>query len=1148
MEVTHVPPYNAEAIPIQFLDGEPFMFVAAQDGVNISGDGYIAENDGTGNTTNPDQFGYNRLQKLFDKANAHGLTGAPYKLDFPTITERRKWATELNRMRSALFTKARASTGGGADAFSDWALVSDQMPITVNPFPNQHLTVAGTGKLRTYSDVDYVCKSSGTAQVRTQMLVECVESSNPGTPQPVAFKVFSIGCHAGQKITDTATKSVFTFRQLFNINVGPVVDLTYTLTGRTDLFQIQSVTRGNVINAGLSFRFRDDTITVTSLVANITALEQITLGISIGGPLGGFSQVTTQSRSLSFYVGNDVSEAQAGSQDGGALVRATDPTGAQFVRMHCDTEKLKLFNTDSSDIVTLALAGGYLRRGIVSTVIAGDTGGLWLARSAPVANYDYESIAGRSEIWKWARHNSFYYGEYLWSNAIRYPTECKTRQIRAPHAIEHSRYIASGRTPTWPQFQDIVVTVPATPEPAATFNLPALRINDTDYNGTTINCQYYKVPLPMLTREMESRVVWFHDNGVPRITDGGTPVQSAPLHLTTEAPVDPFTPPNPGYPSKQDVPGYFGSYNGRYDYAANGTSAQDYFPQARLTNASGSVFWWKDLIESDPRNIEFQPQGMRWRHWFIGPDGAGYALFLLLDSRDVVVSHLPDGTPVYSPIDYWPTNTISHGDYKAAYGRIGNSADGNNSFLGNWAEFNPPIHYFNTGFPATPVPAWTIGRTSGPKFVAGQTLKLTLPLKLARSQLTDYHPWEFTFQDITHVHDFGPLAGYSKADRRSILYDFSIWKSAHKVQVLALDGGVGKLNYWPAIDLRLYTVHQSDVSQFGLVVNPENYPSDFRLRDFTRADEIPFDDFTVADDGTVKLLNRDHAPGEFGCLLAYYQTRKHNDISITVRVGNVKESNQTGDFQEFDRYTFTGQRKTNPYVSVVDSVVTRQKPWIISKLWPICFKNVEGDVACSIATTARTFMVGAESIDGLVATATVQEDSTLRYRATWRGKQRREYLIEKTLRGWGYYTVSGSAATGPGLYGETNGWTFRWFKLDGTELTPVIVGNTLTLTIGGLEIGSQIIIEQLDETLSQEMPCLRGATVIPPQLSVIDYEAIERRMISIEQISCVQNFKVKITGRELYTNPAIGPNISGTAFKYHYNETKRMLDAWIDSH
>lgn len=1016
MEITHVAPYNAETIPLQFDDGQPTLIsVGGQDGFNNDINSTVAASDQTGI---PPWF-----NALFAKANQNGIAGSPYELPPAVGNTHFYHGRELNRLRKNLWN----SIGYGQNPASNiphyrqWALISDQfqIPATGDNLPLVVKALNFWG--RRYTDVD-LCFVEQTPAVRvfgkqriTKTETKTVQSASQ---LPAWTPIGSIGRN-GDRFTSSAGLLIkFTFR--LRIPVTP----SYTAVGRTDLFEFHSqgpFGQDWVVN----YRAKPG-VNLSAEEAISLTLENISPTLSLGG---------------NATLNMEIERTSEGYSDGGGTVaRVFNPADGNWTRKPVFLD-FKLWNgtkfnyldgpENFTDQKITAEADG----------ITSSSKAYWMARSVPRAFHNYKSVGGLSEQWLWSRRFNGYAPETI-TNATQFPVVAPWRSIRAPRIVENAAYF-DGRTDAWPEFETLTLTIPNAPEGPADFALPSLRLGNFDYGPVTTNCYYYRIPLGISTREMDQRIAWFRDAfGSPSNVDGtggGIPVDPGQkLAHETETPSEPF--PTRTY-YKSDVPGYERGRSVRDDYAGQGITQGDaLFLGARLTNEDGKRFWYQDLFAEVPYDLERKQH--RFRHWFIRDDGSGgHELILLLDRREIVIDAL--GNKAWTT--YWPEVQVNHSDYKRAWGGI-LGQNGDTLWMGNLVEFHPPFRFFNTLIENSPIQSWTIGRKSGAAWTPGSTLKLHVPKKFSRTEIVDYTPWPREFVEISTTNpDVGFLAGYSGA-HLSVLHDFTIWRSSHRKQVLT--NSKRQLAYWPVLDLRFHEC-QNDTLLPGSTSR------------FYPVREISPDNFSISDSGLVDLSKITLPEGGF--VMATYNTRAGMSDEVTVEVGNVK---QGGDWQGFEYYTFSGHRKTLPYVEVSESTATVQKPFGVWSVWPCCYRRHPLDVSPTVTNTA----------DGshIKVVVSVQSDALLTYTAT-------------------YETSAGVAYGAPVTF---------------------------------------------------ELHCPRGETEVP---SILSPSLSEYRLKTFTLVSCKQDFAVRITGRELDSNPSVGWQISGTPFLFHYRETKRLLDAVIDN-
>jgi hypothetical protein len=1012
--------------------------------------------------------------QLASRANPD-LPGSPYFFTYNHgQTPAGNYLTELNRMRAALFAKAEIRDSfNRLVGYQPWALVSDPYLWSPNTFDPLFITGGGTSSADfnqtnrdfavtqwngttaapwslIFKDATYICQPNTT--LRTVMRIYRLASVRSGhvvPPAPLRIRITEhdgslagIGVHTIQGFTDRILPG------------GGIAPMVAQLT-----FQIPESTTTNTISPSLSGR--TDLLRVG--LYSRTNARTVIVPICLQGPIAGRSRTITNDEELSFVVTlnvpgesvtdyefffriNTVHTATAGP------AAVISPETSEWVRMQAKEFLITENGALSNDLSTQS----HLRRLSYAIVDSGDRAGIWKARTLPIGILGYESIAGNSELWRWQTAQNF--RSYNTKNSISLAADATPfstaipklyqsvrQQCRAPSIKwcnqwwEDTARVAAD----WPDYQTIEVTIPDTLESAATFTLPGIRLNsnggESVMAGST-NCQYYKIPLDV-PPELETIVRWFDNpngqSGTPRATKD---------YSTVAMPTDPF--PDRTYQTVDHDP----SGTERQAYEAAGTTAgPHYVHDARITNITGTVFWYQDLVAEEPLEIRFAERIKRYRHWFISIEGGKLVLYLLIDNKEVQIGVDGGGAPVYVSRGYFPVEKITKAKYRAAFGWLSGMP------INNWAEFNPPFRFFHTT-PTSPIAEWTVGRTSGGAWTAGATLKVHIPKRVPRQDLTVFCPRSEKGLEA------GTVRAGSVSIRNTQLHELSAVVQPHKRQVLTLQNNSATLAYYPAVDLRLYLATRAEMlpgidhgqTEYtkGRVINPSNYEvSDAGVITFNRTEDLGTETWPI--------------------IIAEYQHRRPTVTPIVFRIGNETSS---GVFTPYKTVTiaggindaYQGQFAGPMFLDQTEPNVTYEEAkWIFKSTWGLAYQRVLSEVSHGVATTAQVFE---STINGILARVTVPEDATIVFTGTW---------------------IAADATT------QTSNHTLNVYK---------------------------------------------GTTLIQPWIT---YAGTRRYLSAIAVTSCVQNWKLKLSGRELFSDPTPQAEITGTPFRMHYNETLRLLLAWI---
>jgi hypothetical protein len=986
--------------------------------------------------------------------HAAGVPGAPFNFaidtgDNPAAT---LW-TELNRLRAALFAEATEANKLG---WKEWALVSDPClfspsdPITNTDYPARALNAFEiqrnfegqnpTGShLKQFREVAYIVRESIPTTVRAYLKLTAEETTNNAA---LTFNRYTITGETGHGLlrartaprrpagllwsatNDDCDIAFHFFRQTAD-GTTPV----FTLTGvHSALFTISRVVRFVIVQPQRIWHGFDVYVRANNEVTNLAF--PIDLDIDCASSLS----FTTKSRALNLHFGEEQSSA-----NGLQVAVISSETSAWRVTGPMNTDGLGYTKTAGTN----TYPGNQHRGSIWAELWSGDSGGVWRARTAPIGIPQTESIIGRHQLWR-ERYNAQRTnhvtgtGSSAYTDAIQWPS--KRAQVRAPSLYAQEKWWTdSARDSNWPGWKRFEVTIPAALETASAFALPALRLSEggqiVERFDANTTCEYYKIPLAA-SPELERIVRWFDgadgQSGSPLAAKDYTsrPMAADLFPLTSII--------DPDEDERSNVAAL------GHDAAAHGTYASAHYHDARLTTADGSRFWWMDIVGAHPSDI--LGTVTRWRHWFVGPDGDGVALYLLVDKRSVAIGIDSFGNPITVQSSYFPEQNISRAQYRAQYGQLADEP------VRNWTEFNAPFKILASD-PATPVHLWTVGRKSA-QWTPGQTLVLHLPQRVSRNELIDFQARPLIAVEGGRQSGFHPT-------RWSQLHDLCVVRQPHKRQVLALRNNSARLAYWPALDLRLYTVARTE--RFAGDSVPE--------QEHLRAREINPADYRVSSNGTITF--RDTAPlagEEWPVIVAAYQKRNVPPTALEVELGN---ADANGVFTEYKTATIgpdgnwgglIGQFAGRVFETAEESQTLTDAKWIFHEIWALAFRKKRAAVGNTVRTEANAF----GGVTGILAFITPTEDALLRYSATWESESGATVTTEHIQR---IYPVESLIAP--------------WLMYNGTRYW------------------------------------MTGFTVV----------------------TCEQEFDVRVSGRELCSNPVPQAKIIGTPLRFHFNETKRLLEA-----
>lgn len=992
------------------------------------------------------QWSTPRFAQLAQSATAAGVPGGPWSFD-PNAGTPEFWKT-LCRIRDAMAPKIYENQGALIGR-KEWAHVSDPYLFTgytgtLNSV--RILEVRGSYGTtlnfsasvspidgRVYSDIEWIGKVDAVNPVQLQAQTFIAASESGSTLTPFQINVERPGNASAQLSTVPNSTEVCSVA----VSLVPVSDNTrvpaYTVSGRTDLFEVsRTVYSNNYPNsAGLTVYFR------LRAGAVIGLNESIHLDVTVTN----FQYANSKGRNFTFLH-------KATATDHAGAARVISPVSSDWGRYRAPITRVYKNGSEWRPFTPNAA----VRLIDLVQVVGGSLDGMWRARTFPPYRIGMDAIQGAAERVRRTRYQraiQFTPGTYnnltrpnttdaTTSSALTTVPLCfnaNTQQVRAPMLQGLEGFYADANRPyPWAETETMELTIPAAITGTLSFTLPAIRLPANSYTSPeigaeTVSCQYYKIPLPV-TRETEKVKEWLDRFGVPL---------AAANHTSQNMPTDPLSPLTPELTN-----------NGLY-----------YFHDARLTSEDGQTFWYQDVVTTIPTDIE--QKAWRIRYWFIGLDGNTPTLYLLLQRRTVKTSPLPAPNGTTAQVLYFPQAPVTPAMYKAAW-----------HSSGNWADFNAPFRIFTIS--DSPIPLWTVGKTSGGQWTPGAKLKLHLPKAVSRGDVVEFQgrpmPCVDYHGDETDFSAYIGGTGQFDIERRTQLFDLSITRQPHKTQFICVRNGGGQLAHWPVTDLRFFTTTQSDAPG-AETFYPETLPADFRKMEYEQGDEICPADYTVSDTGAVTFKRA----SEFDVILAVYQTRAVSaSPEIAIALGNHAQG--SGTMTEYKRVTIPAgsHELLNPFMGTnTDGDQVIENRWIFHRYWPLCYQRIEGAVTAALTTAALTTGIS----DGILATATVEQDCTLRCQITAK---------------------------------DTS-------------------GNEIEFTT--------------------DIKATKGANILPPKFTVTEPGIgadVTVWMTAIEIISVRQRFDVKLTGREIFSDPSIPSTnfapIVGTPTRIHFNETKRLLEAY----
>lgn len=1064
------------------------------------------------------------LDTLASLANANGLTGAPYKFELDTVNGSFifPWATELVRMRTALFKKATVAIDSTQDypGYRKWALVGVPRVLFNTQQPTDSVTFDGQfftqryNELPRYIEPEFIFRAAADGETPTKVRGGMfIEGSIGKAGTTAEFRVTTNG--TTHKILPQASFDLPPFDFFGKIEItwrltapSETADMpAYVVEGRTDLFRIKSIVVEKI--GPFTSVDRKATITIEPIPDHVLQeRESIYFNIRILNP-DQFQFISTDPSSprqgvSGFNVRMWIGEEKTESAD--AAARVIHPTRMDWRRLAFDVTDLGIEHGDGNtekDINARLITNGTLNlctilcrwvEGRTVEVVTGRTvaDGYWRAKSAPVSSLVTAAIRGTFDRYKAARPNDSDVRAWGIIGAGFANADAAKSIVRAADAnLERKAYQDDNRTPidlavgttpakTWADFDVCEVTIPQQLQGPATFDLPDVPA-DQPTGATTTTCKYYKVRLPV-GREHVRTTTW----------DSNKTVDQAKSYSSEN-----YT---------------------------------DLFHDARVTSQDGGTFWYRDLFT---RELDFARTQLHFSHWLIKEENDNLYLYLLLDEKTVTVKTDEHGGRANVQKQFWPIQTISSAMFKAAWGEARGAADTGvieRTFGNNETEFQSPFRFFSTS-PTAPIATWTVGLKTGGAWQPGTRLRVHLPRNVSKDDVVVFE--EHWLEDLTGLSgdvvisgpslaaprgiginyyknsgaeigtvdlkgpSYSYLSGFTQADKWTEIYDFDARLSLNRRELLVLKNGTAKLSYYPVAGLKLHRVVQIHSDSF-LNEYPDTKPSDWRDDSFAVWQEIYPDDYSVATDGTVTFRAsignfgsgetlRD-ASDEIQFVIATYSTAQGlpgSNAQIAIGVPNASPD-ATDIFNEWGRLKFQSTMDIRaPFLNGTVDGNTMDQRWIRDKDWPIAYRRILASVDVTIETEGHHYNVRT-GLDGILAYAVAPEDCTVRYQTTFTG-----------------------------------------FKADNTTFT---------------------------RTFTTEQPVLKGRHLLPPRLiatlaeddTLSAEELATMRMTSCTFVSARQLWSCRVKIRECNIGATVGPTIVGLPLLVHLNETRRLLQAWVD--
>jgi hypothetical protein len=239
---------------------------------------------------------------------------------------------------------------------------------------------------------------------------------------------------------------------------------------------------------------------------------------------------------------------------------------------------------------------------------------------------------------------------------------------------------------------------------------------------------------------------------------------------------------------------------------------------------------------------------------------------------------------------------------------------------------------------------------------------------------------------------------------------------------------------------------------------------------------------------------------------------------------------------------------------------TYSPKWILNDVWPIAYQRIFAGVTVGITPEDYTYTVPASdgydhSIAGKLITVTAPEDVTLTHEIGWRAKifctyaqiNERHELYGSGLTVSGQTLQSAEQAIGGTQARYQNQF---WNNTTGEQLTPVVGGTGLiTLVDGGATQpdATAVIRIQNDRYATTETNILQGTHYLHPKTSRTTEADRYGRLFHFQLLSARQNWRVDAYWREIFPDPVVQPEIVGVPFASQFNETVRLIRAWVEA-
>lgn len=1049
---------------------------------------------------------------------------------------------DLNDLRAKLFAKARHKNSAGVpqDFFKEWAMVSD--PV-VMAFPAGFIhSMASPGRGMRRKDMDLIYSGNANTSLRTVLNLRRTDEIFPNAALADfgEIKITIDDAPAVRSISSPNQASTATAID-FEVHYTPATPVATNLQlhGRTDWFSVSP----SGLGVGPPLRVK---VVFSGNPNVVNDVESFILNCSLPG-----KTITRCIRTIqNFSIFSTQTHATAHLQPGGNYARVISPTTSDWRRLRsarCTVKKNGASILEECDYFVADLP--------ISSEVR-----YWRFRTTPIGKVSYESIASPAERWRASR--KFTHGNDVFtriSDTSRV-TDAPIARVRPPHGatIQNLWTDATRAAAHWPDWQTVEITVPdgvsGDPENPPSWNLPAVDVGFPieDPYENTFRARYFRIPIA-IDPESEVFSAWNNAQG------------DATLAKT------------------------FGE-----------TMLAD-FHDARLTDESGNTFWYRDVIALLNNDVgDPVPKLRRFSYWRVAREESGFALYLYTapTSRTPtsveVIMGVP--TPVYEEVPFTPpAGAVSAEDYRAQ------------TFHGTWPDYNAPWRFFNLRV-SGPIAEWTIGKNAAVGFTPGQRLKLHLPRRIARQSAFQFamqkqDGWNATIDfQATRLPALAPRSGNSFTGRFTEIYDVETWRSPRKLLWSVFRNGRARIGYRHVRDLRLFLVAQSDIARDAVTNNGQFL--DYAYEALPGFRDLGVGIKTILHDANVQELNagdftHDNATGEivfnridalpdgdeFQNLMLTFEAGSGNIATeenleaqnplpqIEVVYGNVVDGAVPLAFTPYRRQVIgagarharqtSGSFYQNPDLDGPQLNEFYVSPrWIYDRIWPLTYQLDRKPVAFEFEASAYTYRVpahpaGSRDVSGKLVKIWAAEDFTLRYRVGWRSVHYSPYAANiiplQTTPADGWVIAGAELHGGVTVWGAQRQFVVRWYKLDGEQLTPASLGGQYILTdaLGNQPAQGEMLRFENEHYAITETDFLgRSFTdeqYVPPRTARTDSISPYQRLIYFLPISARQNFAVRSVVTELWNQPVSQAEIVGLPFTFHLNETRRLLQAWIDA-